>query len=321
MYENFDEAYQDLLKRILEEGDRKINRTSTDTISVFGHSFQVDISDRFPLLTLKDMSGGVFNSMIAEVLWYLSGQHHIKDLKEHTSIWNEWADENDNLDFAYGRFWRRYPIPNLKQHLAGEEWATNQEPSMLEKDDSPDPMNWVEFESDIQSNHRPVFDQISYILDTLQNNPQSRRMVLNALHPANAAVANPPACHCMATFNVTDGNTLNCHLNMRSSDVFIGLPFNVAQYSLLTYMLADQVDMNPGSLYYSGTDVHLYVGDDEETEEYDQIEPTKEVLDRNPRKSPIINIEDRPSIDDYEMDDFDLEEYNPHPYIGTKTVP
>lgn len=309
-YESVDLAYQDLLQRILDEGERKENRTGIDTLSVFGHSYEVDISDSFPLLTLKNMSGRVFDSMIAELLWFLSGEHHISNLKEHTSIWDEWADEGDNLDFAYGRFWRRYPIPERVKRLSGEEWDEGQYTKKEKR-----------FAGVSRKRVVKVFDQIEYILDTLKNNPSSRRMVLNAWHPANCAVANPPACHCMAAFNVSaDHETLNCHLTIRSNDVGLGHPFNVAQYSLLTHLLADQADMEPGSLYYSGTDVHLYVSENQP--EYDQKEYAEEILSREPKDChPSIEFPSRDSIDDYEISDFSLSDYKAHPHIGMKTVP
>ena len=308
-YDTIDNAYQDLLEKILQEGNEKKNRTGVKTLSIFGHSFQIDISKMFPLLSLKDMGGNIFHSVVAELLWYLSGESHIKNLKEHTQIWDQWADEKDRLDFAYGRFWRRYPVPLQENHLNGETWPEDND-------------KYTNIEVNSEERERKVFDQIDYILDTLKENPFSRRMVLNAWHPANCAIANPPACHCMAIFNVeSNGQILNCHLTMRSNDVGLGHPFNIAQYSLLTYLLAQQVGMEPGNICYSGTDVHLYMEEDEGKQEYDQIEYAEEIIQRDPKENPQIEIQKRDSIDDYQVDDFSLHGYEAHPYIGMKPVP
>lgn len=314
-YSSVDRAYQDLVEHILNEGVRQENRTGVDTKKVFGYDYQIDIQDQFPLLSLKDMGGGVFESMIAEFLWFLSGQHHIRDLKEHTSIWNQWADEDDRLDFSYGRFWRRFPIPDLKDRLPGEEWVSGDELDRYTRREVR--------ENELGSEHTVlVFDQIAYILDLLENRPYSRRMVLTAWHPANCAVSNPPACHCMAVFNVEqredEDDRLSCHLTIRSNDVGLGHPFNVAQYALLTKVLAKRADMKPGTFHYSGVDVHLYCDDD--GGEYDQIDYARQILDRSPRSCPTISFPDRP-IEEYRVDHFSLEDYDPHPHIGMKCVP
>lgn len=306
-YDQFDDAYHDILETILDRGTTDSNRTDVDTRSIVGYGFKIPIGhEHFPLLTLKDLSGNRFHSMKAELLWFLSGQHHIRDLSEQTSIWDPWADDDDLLDFAYGRFWRRFPVPDLDDQLPGEEWVTGHYDKMQQ---------WVS-EEERNGRHVLVFDQIKYILDTLQDQPHSRRMILNAHHPANGSVANPPACHCMATFNVQDGS-LNCHLTMRSSDVGIGLPFNVAQYSLLTMLLCEQTPFEPGHFIYSGTDVHLY----EDNGEYDQIEYARDMLDRNPYDPPSISITNRQSIDDYRISDMTLDEYQSYEPVSLKPVP
>jgi thymidylate synthase len=319
VFDSVDLAYQDVLRRVLTEGKRKHNRTGVDTLSIFGHSFSVDISERFPILTLKSMSKKIFRSMVVELLWYLSADHHIQELKKHTSIWNNWADEDLNLETAYGRFWRRYPIPDTYQQLPGEAWASGHSREVMEK--------YIREEvPEGGQRHALFFDQIAYILDTLKTSPYSRRMVLNAWHPANASVSKLPPCHLMAIFNVApdeDGNpdSLNCHLTMRSSDVGLGLPFNIAQYSMLTYLLAQHVGLKPGIFAYSGVDVHLYVGDTEETRDYDQVSYAEEILRREPLLGPRLEIHKREDIDSYDMDDFQLIGYQSHPYLGMKCVP
>jgi thymidylate synthase len=319
IYTNFDEAYQDILRHILKDGVRKTNRTGVDTLSVFSPHFKVDISERFPLLTLKNMGGRVWNSAVSEMLWYLKGDHHIQDLKKETGIWNAWADENDNLSFAYGRFWRRFPIPPIREVLEGEAWPYDSRDSM---------QNFVNEEEgvDLLGNSvvRLTFDQIKYIVHSLKTNPFSRRMSLSPHHPANAAMANPPACHILAVFNVTPDaqgspSKLNCHLTMRSSDVGLGLPFNVAQYSMLTYILAREANLQAGVFSYTGVDAHLYVADGESNTEFCQKNYAEEILEREPRPSPVLHI--KAGLDDLTKSDLVLQDYNPHPHIGMKCVP
>jgi thymidylate synthase len=314
-YDRIDPCYQDMLSHVLTHGTRSSNRTDVDTKSVFGYGCKVDMSSAFPILTLKDMSGSVFESMVAEMIWYLTGESHIDNLKEHTSIWNQWADDENRLDFAYGRFWRRYPVADLKDQLDGESWVTGNKQAMD---------NFVKEEVRDTSKgqrHVLVFDQIKYILHTLRHHRMSRRMVLNAWHPANASVSNPPACHVMATFNVKN-DSLNCHLNMRSSDIGLGWPFNIAQYSMLTHLLCDQVKgLSPGSIFYSGTDVHLYTSDDDDNP-YDQINYAQKMIDREPNiSSPTLSIASRESIDAYRISDITLTSYKAHSYEGMKAVP
>lgn len=326
-FDHADAAYQTLLETLRTDPVEKPNRSSLDSHTRIGWGCRISLQSGFPLLTLKDMSGPVWESLVAEVLWYLSGEHHIRNLQKHTSIWDEWADQDGRLPFAYGRFWRRYPVPELKDTLPGEAWVM----------DDPDTMKaFVREETRTecvpgdQSRKVLVFDQIAYILDCLRHQPFTRRMVLNAWHPANGIQAHPPACHVMAVFNVTPGDEdgpqrLHCHLQMRSSDVGLGLPFNWAQYALLTHMLAQQVDgLEPGTLVYSGTDVHLYVqtGDDREAADYDQRAYADTILERPPRSDkPRLHLQARDSMDDYRLSDVSLEDYNPHPHIQLPCVP
>lgn len=278
--------YLDMVKHVLDNGKRKKNRTGVDTLSVFGYFYKVDISKGYPLLTTKEM---YFKSMLRELLWYLSGVEHVKELAKKTKIWDAWADEEGRLETAYGRFWRRFPVP--EKGLPGERWGKK----------------WVSV--DPQTGQK-VFDQIQYVIDTLREikeNPQTRnlrRMVVSAWHPANAAESKLPPCHYTFCFNVLDGK-LNCHLTQRSGDIALGIPFNLACYSLLTMMLAKETGYEPGEFAHTIVDAHIYEN---------HIEGLKEQLKREPRDLPKIEIADKP-IFDLEFEDFKLKGYNPHPKI------
>ena len=244
------EQYLDLVDAVLSGGTYKPNRTGVDTISRFSRHYEVDLQEGYPLLTTKKMDGYRWNSMIHEVCWYLSGEEHVRNLREETKIWDAWADDEGRLDTAYGRFWRRYPIPDDPAQLDGESW--------------PDETHrWVETEAD----GRKTFDQLQYVLDTLSDSPNSRRLVVNAWHPANAAVSTLPPCHYSFVFNV-QGDRLNCHLTQRSGDVALGIPFNVAAYSLLTTAIAQQTGFEPGYFAHTIVDAHVYCGTGERGEWY-----------------------------------------------------
>jgi len=325
------QQYHDLVSHTLRTGTYKPNRTGVDTIAAFGQSYSVDLADGFPLLTTKDLSGFRWNSLIHEFLWYLSGEEHVRNLGEKTSIWDAWADEEGRLDTAYGRFWRRYPIPEADARLDGESW-------------SDDAHRWV--------NDEGTFDQIQYVLDQLAENPNSRRLVVNAWHPANAAVSTLPPCHYTFVFNV-QGDRLNCHLTQRSGDVALGIPFNIAAYSLLLEAVAGRTEFRPGTFAHTVVDAHVYCGEGargewyekhlaglqerlaavqhredyrtvrewieesapaEETEGKDHVPGLLEQLSREPRERPRIEIADVP-LDELTYEDVTLHGYDPAPGI------
>jgi len=250
------QQYLDLVADVLGEGTYKPNRTGVDTIAGFSQHYEVDLQEGYPLLTTKQMDGFRWNSMLHEVLWYLSGQEHIRELREETGIWNDWADEDGHLDTAYGRFWRRYPIPEETEQLAGESWPD-------------DAHRWVCVEESDNGESRRVFDQIQYVLDSLEEKPNTRRLVVNAWHPANAAVSTLPPCHYTFVFNV-QGDQLNCHLTQRSGDVALGIPFNVAAYALLTEAIAQRTGFEPGTFSHTIVDAHVYCGSGERGEWYEE---------------------------------------------------
>ena len=321
------QQYLDLVDSTLAGGTYKPNRTGVDTIASFSQQYTVDLQEGFPLLTTKDLSGFRWNSLIHEFKWYLSGEEHIRNLRKETGIWDAWADDEGRLETAYGRFWRRYPVPS--EGLDGEAWP--EEDHRGRNDDG-------------------TFDQIQYVVDTLRESPNSRRLVVSAWHPANAAVSTLPPCHYTFVFNV-QGDTLNCHLTQRSGDIALGVPFNIAAYSLLTHAVAQETGFEVGEFGHTVVDAHIYCGEgdrgdwyadnldtlqsrlgDVETPEdylavrewltetapeeapdsegYDHVPGLLTQLSREPRPRPTIDIADKP-LEELEFEDIHLENYDP----------
>lgn len=270
--------YHDLVKLVMDKGIRKPSRTGVDTISYFGAFYKVDLSKGFPLLTTKKM---YWNSLLREVLWYLSGENHIRNLRAHTKIWDAWADENGNLDTAYGYYWRHFPSA---QKNGNGEWVVRE------------------------------VDQIKYVVDEIKRNPGSRRLVVSAWEPGNATTSKLPPCHYSFVFNVLNGK-LNCHLTQRSGDIAIGIPFNLAAYSILTQIIAMETDLELGEFAHTIIDAHIYVADKgSELEKFDHMEGLKEQLKREPLPLPVLKINKKP-IDELLFDDFELIGYKSHDKI------
>jgi len=263
------QVYLDLVDRVLRNGVRKKNRTGTDTLSCFAEHYTVNLADGFPLLTTKKVN---FDAMLYELLWYLSGEDHIRNLRKHTRIWDAWADKDGNLDTAYGRYWRRFP---------SAQW------------------NPVTRRYDVTE-----VDQVNRVREMLKNDPTSRRMVITAWEPGNALDSKLPPCHYSFVFNV-QGDLLNCHLTQRSGDIALGIPFNLAAYSLLTMILAQEADLKPGSFSHTIVDAHIYVN---------HIDGLREQLERTPRSLPTVEIA-RKSVDALAFEDFTLVGYEPWPTI------
>ena len=286
--------YQELVKLVIDNGVRKKSRTGVDTISYFGAFYRVDLSKGFPLLTTKKM---IWKSLLHEVLWYLSGEDHIRNLRQHTKIWDAWADEEGNLQTAYGRYWRRYPVPEKGAALGEEVFVDENHPFVTR-----------------EKSGALSFDQIGWVIDQIKNNPDSRRMVVLAWHPANAVISKLPPCHYTFTFNVCNGK-LNCHLTQRSGDIALGIPFNLAAYAMLTQIIAQDAGLELGYFAHTIIDAHIYVADENsETKEFDHLAGLKEQLTREPLPLPQLKIKKKP-IDELTFDDFELVGYQHHPRI------
>ncbi len=255
--------YLDLMRHVLEHGDRKTDRTGTGTLSVFGWQMRFRLADGFPLLTTKKLHT---RSIIHELLWFLQGDTNIRYLKDNgVSIWDEWADENGELGPVYGKQWRR--------------WQT--------------------------ADGRSV-DQISRLIEGIRRNPDSRRHLVTAWNPGEVDGMALPPCHALFQFYVANGR-LSCQLYQRSADIFLGVPFNIASYALLTHMIAQVCELEPGDFIWTGGDCHLYLN---------HLEQAREQLSREPRPLPRIRI--NPAVKDvfaFRFEDFTLEGYDPHPHI------
>ena len=265
--------YHELLQHILDHGNTKEDRTGTGTKSVFGYQMRFDLSEGFPMVTTKKLH---LKSIIHELLWFLNGDTNIKYLNDNgVRIWNEWANEDGDLGPIYGHQWRNWN---------GEE-----------------------------------IDQIRDIIATIKKNPDSRRMLVSAWNPSvmpNTSVsfsenvaqgkAALPPCHAFFQFYVANGK-LSCQLYQRSADVFLGVPFNIASYALLTMMVAQVCGYEAGDFIHTFGDVHIY---------NNHIEQVQLQLSRTPRALPTIKI--NPDIKDifqFSFDDFELENYDPYPHI------
>ncbi|MDZ4822518.1 MAG: thymidylate synthase [Flavobacteriales bacterium] len=266
------QQYLHLLQHLLDNGVEKSDRTGTGTLSVFGHQMRFNLEDGFPVITTKKLH---LKSIIHELLWFLKGDTNIAYLKENgVGIWNEWANEEGNLGPVYGYQWRSWPNPD----------GTST-------------------------------DQIANLISGLKTNPDSRRHIVSAWNPSFIDQMALPPCHCLFQFYVTPPDLsqgelkgkLSCQLYQRSCDTFLGVPFNIASYALLTLMVAQVCDLAPGEFVWTGGDVHLYTN---------HLEQAKLQLTRDSRALPqmIINTEVK-DIFSFRFEDFELKNYDPHPHI------
>ena len=255
--------YQDLLRRILDEGVVKNDRTGTGTKSVFGHQMRFDLSQGFPLVTTKKLH---LKSIIYELLWFLRGDTNVKYLHDHgVSIWDEWADEQGDLGHIYGYQWRSWP--------------------------------------DYQGGH---IDQIREVVDQIQQNPDSRRLIVSAWNVADLRKMNLPPCHLLFQFYVADGR-LSLQLYQRSADTFLGVPFNIASYALLLTMVAQVCGLQPGEFVHTTGDTHLYLN---------HLDQARLQLTREPRPLPRLVVNpDVKNFFDFRFEDFAIENYDPWPHI------
>ncbi len=285
--------YLDAVRETLEKGTRKENRTGVDTLSTFNINYEIDLREGFPLLTTKEIS---WKNIVIENLWFLSGRTDIDLLRRHgCKFWDPWADADGKVPSAYGNFWRSFPLPG---------------------DD--------------------VNDQVAYVVDQLCNNPMSRRMVVSAWAPGNAQTSALPPCHAFWVVNVqndADGNPYLClHLTQRSCDIALGVPYNIAGYSLLMELFARFSGIPAGIFGHTLIDAHIYTTRaDGSMAEYDHIPGLRDQLKRAPRALPRLEIDPSiRSLDDIEpllsldtddiMQRFRLHGYDPHSAINFKVA-
>jgi len=260
--------YHDLLRRILNEGIVRSDRTGTGTLSIFGHQMRFDLAEGFPLVTTKKLH---VKSIVHELLWFLAGDTNVRYLNQHgVTIWDEWADARGELGPVYGRQWRSWPSPDGR-----------------------------------------TIDQIGAVLSAIRRGPNSRRLIVSAWNPAEIDKMALPPCHCLFQFYVGDGR-LSCQLYQRSADAFLGVPFNIASYALLTMMVAHVTDLEAGEFVHTFGDAHLY---------QDHIDQARLQLKREPRALPKMLL--NPDVRDlfaFGYEDFTLENYNPHPHIKARVA-
>ena len=272
-------AYLDLLKTVLEQGKPRADRTGTGTRALFGGQLRFDLRSSFPLLTTKKVH---LKSIVHELLWFVRGETTVQSLKDvGVSIWDEWATAEKTARFGrgagdlgpvYGHQWRNFG-------------ATKKADGSFEKDG---------------------VDQLARLVRDIRESPMSRRLLVTGWNPEEADQVALPPCHTLFQFHVQDGE-LSCHLYQRSGDVFLGVPFNIASYALLTLMVAQATGLKPGDFVHSFGDVHLY---------NNHVDQAREQLGREPRAFPRMRLNpERTSLFDFRFEDFTLEGYDPHPAI------
>ncbi len=270
--------YLDLLRHVLEAGQEKGDRTGTGTKSVFGHQMRFDLRKNFPLLTTKKLHT---KSIIYELLWFLSGDTNVKYLQDNgVTIWNEWATAEQCAKFGrkegelgpvYGHQWRNFG-------------ATRKADGTYEKNG---------------------IDQIKNLVDGIRKNPNGRRHIVSGWNPAEADLVALPPCHTLFQFYVNNGE-LSCQLYQRSADIFLGVPFNIASYAMLTHMIAQACSLKVGDFVHTLGDAHLYSN---------HLEQAKLQLSRDTRPLPTFTLVPRPSIFEHQFEDFVFTGYDPHPGI------
>ncbi len=256
-------TYLDLLRRVLDEGTRKQDRTGVGTLSLFGAQLRFDLRAGFPLVTTKKLH---LRSIVHELLWFLRGDTHLRYLHEQgVTIWDEWADANGDLGPIYGQQWRSWEATDGRR-----------------------------------------IDQLANAVELLRRDPDSRRIVVSAWNVGELERMRLLPCHVLFQFYVADGE-LSCQLYQRSADLFLGVPFNIASYALLTHLVAQQTDLAVGEFIWTGGDCHLYLN---------HLEQARMQLDREPHPLPRLAIRRRPeTLFEYRYEDFEIIGYQAHPAI------
>jgi thymidylate synthase len=268
------EQYHYLLRDVLENGKDTKDRTGVGTRSIFGKQYRYDLTKGFPLLTTKKTH---MKSITHELLWFLKGSTNIKYLKDNgVSIWNEWADAAGNLGPVYGKQWRKWEGHPITQGSTIHDYET--------------------------------IDQIANVIDGIKKNPQSRRLIVNAWNVSDIAEMALPPCHLLFQFYVAN-NKLSCQLYQRSADLFLGVPFNIASYALLTHMIAHVTGLGVGDFVHTMGDAHLY---------HNHFDQAKELLSRDPNKYKLPDLYLNPdikNIDDFKYEDITVKNYECYPAI------
>ena len=289
--------YLDLCRLVLEKGKLKTDRTNTGTLSYFGHQMRYDLSEGFPLLTTKKV---YLPAIIHELLWFIKGDTNIQYLtKNNVKIWNEWPYE------AFKKS-SDYQGETLEEYVE----KVNNDNEFALKHGNLGPVYGHQWRAFDGPNGIHV-DQLQNVIDQIKNNPSSRRLIVNAWNPAVIDQMALPPCHMMFQFYVNDGK-LSCMLYQRSADIFLGVPFNIASYALLTMMIAKITNLELGEFVHTVGDAHIY------SNHFDQI---NKQLSREPRELPQMIIHgNQKNIEDFKFEDFELVNYNPHKGIKGKVA-
>jgi len=263
------QPYLDLVRMVLEKGERRADRTGVGTRSLFGHQLRFDLSAGFPLLTNRKIH---IRSLIHELLWFIRGETNVRYLHDNgVSFWDEWADENGELGPVYGKQWRAW---------AGADGR--------------------------------VVDQLQTVIDQIRNEPHSRRLLVCAWNVAELPEMALAPCHVLFQFYVSGDGRLSCQLYQRSADLFLGVPFNIASYALLTHMVAHVTSLKPGDFIHAFGDAHLYEN---------HLEQAHELLSRDPRPLPTLVLNEAVrDINGFSFDDIEIRGYDPHPPIKAQVA-
>ena len=258
------EQYLDLVRRVLDDGEPRPDRTGTGTRSLFGHQMRFDLADGFPLLTNRKIH---LRSVVHELLWFIRGETNVRYLHENNvSIWDEWANAEGELGPVYGKQWRRW-----------------------------------------QGADGRVTDQLKNVIEQIRTDPHSRRLIVSAWNVADIPQMALAPCHVMFQFYVSRGERLSCQLYQRSADLFLGVPFNIASYALLTHMVSQVTDLQPGEFIHTLGDAHLYEN---------HLDQARELLARPSRKLPRLSLNPAiRGIDAFTYADIEVHDYDPHPPI------
>ncbi len=293
--------YLDLLKLIKETGIKKEDRTGTGTLSIFGHQMRFNLEEGFPLMTTKKVN---LDSIIHELLWFIRGDTNIRYLVQNgVNIWNDWPFQS----------WLIQTGQDKKYAMHSKEWKdmmktfvemVNTDDEFASKYGDLGPVygkQWRDFEG---------VDQLKQVVKDIESNPNSRRLIVSAWNPKDIPVmikSGLPPCHTLFQFYVSNGK-LSCQLYQRSADVFLGVPYNIASYALLTLMIAKVTGLEPGEFIHSFGDTHIYLN---------HLDQVNEQLNRNPHSLPKLTIlKNRDNLFEFSVDDFQLTEYSPHPFIS-----